>query len=164
MKKDNSFFRYVKKMAALRINSRFLSGILHRIDKPFIYLSGGRTSLSSILTGIPVVVLTTIGAKSGLKRRLPLFSLIDEEKFILIASSFGREKNPGWYYNLLAHPQANLVYKGKSGEYLAREAKGEERDCYWQQATQLYQGYSHYAQWASHRKIPVIILEPINNK
>ena len=151
-------------MAAFRFNSNWLSGLLHHIDKPFIYLSGGRTSLSSLLTGVPVVVLSTTGAKSGLMRRSPLFSLIDEERFILIASSFGRKNNPGWYYNLLANPQASLVYKGKSGEYLAREAEGEERERYWHEAIQQYPGYRNYAQWASHRRIPVIVLEPIKHK
>ena len=105
------------------------------------------------------MVVTTIGAKSGIPRRLPLFSFLDGEKFILIGSSFGRKHNPGWYYNLRANPNCQLEYEGVEKNYLAREAEGEERDTYWQQAIDSYVGYKNYAEWANHRKIPVMVLE-----
>ncbi len=115
-----------------------------------------------MLTGLPIVVITTTGAKSGISRRLPLFSFLDGNKFILIGSSFGRKNNPGWYYNLLANPNCQLEHEGVEKSYLARKAAGEEREKYWQQAVDAYIGYKNYAVWAKHRRIPVMILEETN--
>jgi deazaflavin-dependent oxidoreductase (nitroreductase family) len=162
LKKENKLFRFVKNTAASRFNSNWLAGILHHLDRPFIYFSKGRASLSSILTGIPVVVVTTTGAKSGMPRRLPLFCIQDGENFILIASSFGRKNHPGWYYNLVANPTCQVMFEGEDMGYMAREAEGEEREKYWQQAVDTYVGYKNYADWAKHRRIPVMVLEAVN--
>ncbi len=160
MKKEKLVHRLIKKLSATRLISGWMSQILHRVDRLTMRLTGGRLALSSLLTGIPYIELVTTGAKSGLERISPLFSLIDKDKFILIASSLGRKNNPGWYYNLISMPTAVVIYKGKKRKYIAREAEGKEREKYWQQAVQIYEGYQNYAQWAKHRKIPVMILEP----
>jgi len=89
-----------------------------------------------------------------------LIGVIDGEKIALIASSFGREHNPGWYYNLKAYPECDVVYKGTTGKYIACELNGEDYTYYWQLAVSYYVGYEKYKERAAHRHIPVMLLEP----
>ncbi len=137
----------------------FFATRLHRIDKFILKLSGNRFTVSQ-LAGWTIIQLTTIGAKSKLPRTLPLIGVLDGGKIALIASSFGREHNPGWYYNLKAHPECEILLKGRSGKYIARETDGEERERLWRMAVSYYAGYEKYKQRAAPRRIPVMLLEP----
>jgi len=113
------------------------------------------------LVGLPMIQITTTGAKTGEPRTMPLVSLIDGEKIALIGSNFGQKNNPGWYYNLKKHPQCAVLLNGESMQYIARETDGEERERYWQMAVSVYGGYALYKIRAAHRQIPVMILEPV---
>jgi deazaflavin-dependent oxidoreductase (nitroreductase family) len=138
----------------------FLARTLHHLDRPVLRLSRGRYSLTSALAGLPVVTVTTLGAKSGQPRSLPLVALPDGENVILIASNFGQKHHPAWYYNLRAHPEVQLTYEGKTVTYVARETAGEERERCWQRAVDLYSGYAAYKKRAEHRMIGVFLLTP----
>ncbi len=151
----------IRKLAATNFGIWLLSGTLNRIDRPLLRLSRNRTSFTSILAGLPVIVLTSTGAKSGLPRTTPLVALVDGDKVILIASYFGSAKHPAWYYNLKANPEVSLSHRGQSGQYRARTSSGEEREHYWQMAASLYPGYSLYKQKAGDRQIPVVVLKPV---
>ena len=151
----------IRKLAATNFGIWLLAGTLHRIDKPLLRLSRNRTSFTSILAGLPVIVLTTTGAKSGLPRTTPLVALAEEDKIILIASYFGSTRHPAWYYNLRANPEVSVSHKGQTGQYRARLAVGEEREGYWEMAASLYPGYTLYKQKAGDRQIPVVVLEPV---
>jgi deazaflavin-dependent oxidoreductase (nitroreductase family) len=157
--------RLVQRLAATRAGSAVLAPILHYLDAPFIKLSNGRLTLTSLLTGLPVVSLTTVGAKTGQPRRVTLVAIPLEtqggEKVILIASNFGRHHHPAWYYNLRANPLVTLTANRFTGEYLSHEAAGEEREACWQRAAFLYGGYNAYRQRASHRNIGVFVLTPL---
>ncbi len=102
-----------------------------------------------MLAGLPVVMVTTIGAKSGQPRSLPLVAIPDGENVILIASNFGQKHHPAWYYNLRAHPEVQLTYEGQTVAYTARETTGEERERCWQRAVDLYSGYPLYERRAA---------------
>jgi deazaflavin-dependent oxidoreductase (nitroreductase family) len=118
--------------------------------------------LTSYIAGLPMVVLTTTGAKSGLKRTTPLLAIRegdDDTCFALIASNWGQDHHPGWYHNLKANPQATATIKGVSREYRAYEANGEEYDDYWQRASQIYFGYMLYKKRVGDRRIPIMVLE-----
>ena len=91
---------------------------------------------------------------------MPLVGVFEGEKVALIASSFGRKHNPGWYYNLKAHPECDVSYNGHVKKYVAREITGEEYERYWQLANSFYAGYEKYKQRAAHRHIPIMLLEP----
>jgi deazaflavin-dependent oxidoreductase (nitroreductase family) len=132
----------------------------HHLDALVFKLTKGRNSFTEILGGISIIQLTTIGAKTGGARTIPLVSLFDEKKIALIASNFGQRHNPGWYYNLKANPECDVQFHGRSGKYRAREAAGEEYEKYWQLAVCSYKGYELYKIRAAHRQIPVMILEP----
>jgi len=151
----------IQKLAATPFGIWLLSGTLYRIDKPLLHLTRNKTSFTSILAGLPVIVLTTTGAKSGLRRQTPLVALAEEDRIILIASYFGSTRHPSWYYNLKANPEVSVSHSGQSGHYLARLASGEERTYYWQIAASLYPGYQLYEQKAGDRQIPVVVLEPL---
>jgi deazaflavin-dependent oxidoreductase (nitroreductase family) len=135
--------------------------ILHRIDGFFWKISGGRLFFSSWLVGIPAFQFTSIGAKSKQPRTLVIYGFYEDENIALIASNFGQARNPSWYYNLKANPKCQVEWKGASHEYIAREAQGEEREKYWNMAVSYYKGYELYAIRAAHRRIPVMILEPV---
>ena len=92
---------------------------------------------------------------------MPLVGLFDGEKIVLIASNLGGKHNPGWYYNLKASPKCTVKYKGRKLLLQARQAKGEEREKYWEMGVSYYKGYDIYQRRAGHRLIPVMVLEPL---
>lgn len=158
-RRPNSLQKLIHRFAMLNPVRAFFAVKIHRLDNMLLKLTNGKHSLSEI-AGWPIVQLTTIGAKTGRSYTLPLVGLLDGEKIALIASSFGRQHHPGWYYNLKTHPQCTVQIKGRTAEYIAREAGGEERKKYWQMAVSYYKGYELYAIRAAHRQIPVMVLEP----
>ena len=159
IKTPNSFQRFMHRIAMLRPVSAALAVILYRVDNAMLKISGGRRTLSELF--LPMVQITTIGAKSGEPRTMPLAGLIDGDKIILIGSNFGQKHNPSWYYNLKATPQCTVLVSGRTGVYIAREAQGEERERYWKMAVSVYMGFDMYRIRASHRTIPVMILEQV---
>ena len=152
--------RLVQRIAAIRPVTKFFSLHLAWIDRQIIKWSKGKSSLTSVLTGFPIVTLRTIGAKSGQDRYSPLVGIPLDGKYILIASNWGQLHHPSWYYNLRAHPEAQLLIGGETHEYVAHEATGEEREAYWQRALEIYAGYDAYKQRAGDRLIPVMVLTP----
>jgi hypothetical protein len=87
---------------------------LHHIDRVVYRATSGRKTFTSLVTGLPVVQLTTTGARSGLPRTLPVLGVPEGDRLIVIASNFGQYKNPSWYYNLRAHPHAEIVFEGRA--------------------------------------------------
>lgn len=152
----------IQKLAASPFGSWLLTDNLQRIDKPLLRLTSNRTSFTSILAGLPVILLHTSGARTGQPRQTPLVAIPDGDRIILIASYFGRPKHPAWYYNLKACPEVQVSVNGVSRDYFARLVDGEEREKYWGMAVEAYQGYQRYKQKAGDRQIPVIVLEPRN--
>lgn len=152
--------RLVQRIAYSRPGVWFFSRTLHYIDLPLLGLSRGRISVPSILAGLPVITLTTTGAKSGLPRTMPVLGIPDGDRFVVIASSWGRQRHPAWRHNLRAHPQATVSANGLTGSYVARETAGEERDMYWRRAVALYPGFLAYERTAGKRRIGVFVLEP----
>jgi deazaflavin-dependent oxidoreductase (nitroreductase family) len=142
------------------LGSSLAARILHYFDGAVLRQSRGRYSVTSLFAGLPIVSVTTIGAKSGQPRSVPLVAIPDGENVILIASNFGQKHHPAWYYNLRAHPDVQLTYEGKTVTYVARETADEERERCWQRAVDLYSGYAAYKKRAEHRMIGVFLLTP----
>ena len=154
--------RLIQRLAMIEaISSGFLSKYLHRMDTTMLKWSHGRKSLTTMLTGLPVVVLYTTGGKSG-ETSTPLVAGIpDGEKFILIPSNFGSTAYPDWYYNLRAHSEVKLSLNGETQEYVARIANQGERQNYWQLVVYYYPGYQSYENRNAGREIPIIVLDPV---
>jgi deazaflavin-dependent oxidoreductase (nitroreductase family) len=159
IKRPNIVQRLIHRVVMWRPVTAFFATRLHRIDNLMLRISGGKFALTQ-LAGWTIIQLTTIGVRSNQLRTMPLIGVMDGEKIALIGSSFGREHNPGWYYNLKAHPVCGVVFNGRSGKYVARELSGEEYNCYWQLAVSYYGGYEKYKERAAPRHIPVMLLEP----
>jgi deazaflavin-dependent oxidoreductase (nitroreductase family) len=130
------------------------------LDELVYRLSRGRTTASSWLAGVEITMLTTTGARTGLPRTLPVLGLPDGDDVIVIASNFGRPRNPSWYHNLRANPHATVVLGGVTRELVARELDGPERERDYRRGEEIYPGFTHYCRWASNRRIPVLRLEP----
>jgi deazaflavin-dependent oxidoreductase (nitroreductase family) len=109
--------------------------------------------------GVPVVLLTTIGRRSGVRRASPVVGWPDGEMVIVVASNAGREKHPDWYLNLSANPEVELNEGGRVRQMHARDATVEERDRLWPTLLRGYGGYEAYRA-ATSRRIPIVVLEP----
>jgi len=153
--------RSAQTLAWNRYTSKLAARLLPRVDRTVLRMSGNRFTFSSVVSHVPVVMLTTTGAKTGLPRTVPLLAFPNGARIALIASSFGATKHPAWYLNLRANPQARLAFHGQPARpYIAREASGAEREMYWQRAARAYPGYDAYKQRTGGREIPVMVLEP----
>lgn len=155
----NSLQRAVKRIASLTPVTWLLARTLRHLDRAVTQISRGRMTATSLVTGLPVIYLTTTGAKSGQPRTAPLICGIDDDRLILFATNFSGQKNPAWSYNLRANPVATVTYQGKSAVYRSREATPDERARYWRMADQIYVGYAAYRKRAAHREIPIFVLE-----
>lgn len=112
---------------------------------------------SGTLRGMPIIVLTTVGAKSGKLRKTALMRVEHDGEYAVVASIGGAPKHPLWYYNLVAHPHVELQDVGEKHDYVARELDGEERATWWARAVEAYPPYADY-QERTKRLIPVFLL------
>jgi deazaflavin-dependent oxidoreductase (nitroreductase family) len=154
--------RITRRTATTRTMAKFYGVIQEPIDRLVYRLSGGATTASSWLAGVEITMLTTTGAKSGCPRTLPVLALPDGEDMILIASNFGRTRNPSWYHNLRANPRAAIVVDGVSREVVARELNGPERERAYRRGEEIFPGFTRYRSWAANRAIPVLRLQASN--
>jgi len=122
--------------------------------------SNGRRANTLRDTGLPVVVVTTRGRKSGKTRKFPLMRVEHEGEYALVASLGGAPNNPTWYGNLIADPTALMIQDGaEPHDFVAREVQGEERALWWERAVDAYPSYADY-QTKTSRIIPVFVATP----
>jgi F420H(2)-dependent quinone reductase len=107
----------------------------------------------------PTLLLDHVGAKSGTKRTTPLTYLQDGDHVVIVASKGGNPRNPAWFHNLRAHPDATIQVGHRRRPVRARVATPEEHDRLWPRVVDLYGGYDTY-QRRTKREIPIVILEP----
>jgi deazaflavin-dependent oxidoreductase (nitroreductase family) len=112
-------------------------------------------------TGYPIVVITSVGAKSGKLRKNPVMRVERDGKYVAIASKGGAPEQPEWYYNFLAHPEVDLQDGAEPRTYRARLLEGDERAEWWQYAVDTWGTYASY-QEKTDREIPVFLLEPVD--
>jgi deazaflavin-dependent oxidoreductase (nitroreductase family) len=151
----------LRRFAASGPGSWLFARVLHRIDRPVYRLTGGRHTFASLLAGIPVVMLTTTGARSGRPRTVPVLGLPTAGGLAVIASNFGQAQQPGWYHNLRANPEGTVAVDGRPRRVRAVEAEGDRRHQIWQEGLRVYPGWSQYERRAANRRIAVFVLEPI---
>jgi F420H(2)-dependent quinone reductase len=112
------------------------------------------------LRGRPVIVLTSVGAKTGKLRKTALVRVEHEGAYAAVASLGGAPKHPVWYYNLKANPHVELQDGAAKRDYMAREVVGAEKAIWWERAVEAWPDYANY-QARTDRQIPVFVLEPI---
>jgi deazaflavin-dependent oxidoreductase (nitroreductase family) len=157
----NRLQRTVRSFAASGPGSWLFARAAHRIDRPVYRLTKGRHTFASLISGLPVVMLTTTGAKSGQLRTVPVLGIPDGSGVALIASNFGQNRQPGWYHNLRAQPEVEIAVDGIRQRVRAIAIEGERRERIWEQALRVYPGFAQYERRASHRRITVFALDPI---
>jgi F420H(2)-dependent quinone reductase len=104
----NRFRRVVRVTAAWKPLSLFYARTLHHIDRVVFRLTRGRATFASWVAGLPIMMLSTTGAKSGRRHPCPLVALPVGDRVVVIASNYGQRRNPAWYHNLRANPRATM--------------------------------------------------------
>ncbi|MBL1097505.1 nitroreductase family deazaflavin-dependent oxidoreductase [Streptomyces coffeae] len=127
-------------------------------DQVELIESSGGTKGTTI-RGLPVVLLTTRGAKSGKIRKTPLMRVEHNGRYAIVASLGGAPKHPVWYHNVVADPRVELRDGPVRQDMTAREVTGDEKALWWERAVQAYPDYADY-QRKTERQIPVFVLEP----
>ena len=158
----NAFHRAMRRFIATKVGVALFRPTAHHIDRFVSNLTNGRRSAAYMLTGVPAVMLTTTGAKSGEPRTVAIYGIPHPDGLAVIASNFGGTKHPAWYHNLKAHPRVQVLAPRRSGSYEAHEAEGPERERLWAQAVDYYAGYGAYQDRAGARRIPVMVLSPVS--
>ena len=159
--KQYKWQRIMQHLPSSALGATVFSKFLHYVDPPLMHISKDRLSIPSLLTGLPVVILTCTGAKSGQARTKPVVGIPDGDNVVLVASNWGQGRNPAWYYNLRANHVAELEFGGNSGTYTAQEVtEPDEYQRLWQKAAGVYIGFDKYQGRAGIRKIPIMVLAP----
>jgi F420H(2)-dependent quinone reductase len=127
-------------------------------DQVDLYESSGGTQ-GTDMNGMPVIILTSLGARSGKVRKTPLMRVEHDGEYAVVASLGGAPNHPVWYYNLTANPHVELQDGPVRRDYQAREVRGAERDTWWDRAVAAYPDYAEY-QKNTDRTIPVFVLTP----
>ena len=129
-------------------------------DNAELYMaSGGKEGTE--LKGKPVILLTTIGAKTGKVRKTPLMRVEHNGEYAVVASLGGAPKHPVWYFNIKANPRVELQDGTETRDYEAREVVGDEKAIWWERAVEAWPDYAEY-QRKTDRQIPVFVLTPIH--
>jgi deazaflavin-dependent oxidoreductase (nitroreductase family) len=140
----NALHRSIRRLAATRPGSWFVARTLHHADRVVYRLSRRRTTLASLLSGLPVVMLTTTGGRSGRETTVPLLGFAEGEAVVLVASNYG----------------ARVAVRGEWHEMVAEQVAGPERERYLAVAAEIYPGYRRYVERAAPRRIAVFRLIP----
>lgn len=121
--------------------------------------SGGTEGTTLRDTGLPVVIVTTRGTKSGKLRKVPLMRVEHDGCYAAVASMGGAPKHPVWYFNVLADPHVEVQDGPRRWDMIAREVAGDEKKVWWDRAVAAFPNYADY-QKKTEREIPVFVLEP----
>lgn len=121
--------------------------------------SGGAEANTLRDTGIPIIIFTTIGRKSGKVRKVPLMRVEHEGEYALVASKGGSAEHPGWFHNLMANPTILMQDGPEPFETTARQIEGDEYNVWWERAVAVYPPYAEYQEKATNRVIPVFVTE-----
>jgi deazaflavin-dependent oxidoreductase (nitroreductase family) len=121
--------------------------------------SGGTQGTTLRDTGLPVVIVTNLGASSGKVRKTPVMRVEHDGRYAMVASKGGAPEHPLWYYNVRVNPRVELQDGANKQDMIAREVSGDERTEWWKRAVAAYPPYAEYQEKTT-REIPVFVLEP----
>lgn len=131
--------------------------VFWRIHRAFMRLTGGRFGRVGAMDAL---LLTTKGRKSGERRDVALNYLADGDAYVVVASYAGEDRDPAWWRNLKADPEAEVAVAGKRMKVRAREADGAERERLWARFVEKDPAYAEYQQ-RTKRRLPVVVLQPV---
>lgn len=122
------------------------------------YEASGGTE-GNTLRGVPIIVVTSVGAKSGKLRKNPVMRVEHDGAYVAIASNGGDPEHPAWFHNFVANPRVQVQDGPEPHEFTARRVEGAERAVWWERAVAVWPHYDEY-QELTDREIPVFVLEP----
>lgn len=138
--------------------SRWILKLVSWLHNTIFRLTGGR--IGSNLFGVPVLLLTVRGRRSGRRLTFPLCYIEDGGDWIIVASKGGDPKHPDWYLNLVANPKVRIELRGRSVAVLAETVSAEEKARLWPRVVAVYPPYESYQKRAGTRDIPLVRLQP----
>ena len=150
----------IYRFASSRLGALLFAPTLHLVDRLVFRVSNGRAFATSALAGLPIVMLTSTGAKSGARRTVPLVGIRDGDKVVSSHRTMEARATRRGITTCTPHPEATLSINGQSRNYIARAATPSEYDHYWGQAVSLYVGYAAYKSRTGGRNIPIMVLTP----
>ena len=159
VKPPNRLQRTLQRAAARERVGALLQKRLYPLDKTVHAGTGGRHTVASLLAGIPVIMLTTTGARTGIPRTSPLIGIPMAGDLAVIGSNYGSGPTPGWVHNLEANPGAGVAYRDRRVAAMARRATDHETDQAFDAAAAIYAAFPTYRNRADHREIRVFALE-----
>jgi deazaflavin-dependent oxidoreductase (nitroreductase family) len=155
----NLLQRGTQAFASTRPGAWVFSRSLAAMDRVLSKMTGGRTSVPRLLAGLPVLVLTSTGRRSGQPRASHLIAVPVGDTLALIGTNFGQPHTPAWVLNLEAEPQAAVTYQGVTRDVTARPATVAEQDLVMAGSAVVYGGYLKYQQRITGRRLRIFVLE-----
>ena len=156
----NAAQRGLRRFAASGPGSWLFARMLDPLDRLTFRVTKGKHLFSSMLSALPVAMVTTTGARSGQSRTVPLLAMPTDDGLAVIGSNYGRPKHPAWRHNLRGNPEGAVEVEGRRWEFRAVEVEDDRRERIWNEALRTYPGFSAYARRAAPRRISVFVLEP----
>ena len=155
----NVLQRMIQHIASLRPVAAIFRHTFHHVDRVAVRVFGGRT-LSGILAGVPNIMLTTTGARSGEPRTVPLVGVpLASGDLAIVGTRWGSQHDPGWSHNLTAEPHAVVERDGRRDAVTARRVTDrDEYDAILRRADEVYVGFAKYRRRISRRTVPVFLL------
>jgi deazaflavin-dependent oxidoreductase (nitroreductase family) len=157
----NAFQRANQRLGSTKPGAWTFSSVLPPLDRLVHRCGKGGTSLPAVLAGLPVIMVTTTGRKSGQPRLTPLISVPLGDDLTLLGTNFGQTNTPAWVLNLEADPRCTVEYHGTTLAATARPATDPEREATWAASAGIYGGYRKYQQRVQDRTIRIFVLEAI---
>jgi deazaflavin-dependent oxidoreductase (nitroreductase family) len=157
---DSRIGRAVQKVATTRAFAATGSKVFPPIDRLLSRVTGGRVVLSASM--VPSLVLTTTGRKTGQPRRAPMATLPVDDGFLVVGSNFGKENHPAWTANLIANPEATVMFKGEDIPVVARLLEHDEKAKVWPDLLKIWPAWTSYTE-RSGRDLRVFRLTPLRS-
>jgi deazaflavin-dependent oxidoreductase (nitroreductase family) len=159
-RRPNPAQRAVQSFASTRPGAWLFSRSLARVDRAAERLSRGRVSVPRLLAGLPVLVLTSTGRRSGRPRETYLIAVPFQDTLALLGTNFGQAATPAWVLNLEADPRASVAHRSVRRAVVARAATEVEQAAVLAGSREVYAGYLRYQQRITGRTLRVFVLEP----
>lgn len=158
--KVNGFQRLMQRFGSSTGGAWMFSKLLAPSDRVIHRISKGRTSAPEVLAGLPVIMVTTTGRRSGEARTSPLIAVPVGDTLALLGTNFGQTNTPAWVFNLEADPKLTVRFHDRALDLVARSATDDERAAVWRNSAGIYGGYEKYRERIEGRDIRIFVLEP----
>ena len=159
VKRPNVLQRGVQVLGSTKPVAWVFQKTLYPMDRVVYRWSGGRITGAGTMAGVPVIIVTTTGARSGQPRTMPLLGIPMGGALAVLGTNYGQVPTPGWVYNLRADPSATVEYRGRTVRVVARPATAAETDEVFVLAARVYPAFDEYRDRIDGRDVSVFILD-----